>query len=127
MSESKRKKTIRPGGTRKITSSAAYGRRVAKAERAEYVLRLYVTGLTPMSRRAIDNIQEICKRHLNGRYELQIIDIYQQPDFAVTEQIIAAPTLLKKLPLPVRRVIGDLSSPGRLLLALGLNSPQRAG
>ncbi len=85
-----------------------------------YVLRLYITGMTPRSTRAVENVRAICEQHLHGRYELEIIDIYQQPTLAKGEQIIAAPTLIKKLPLPLRRVIGDMSSTERLLLGLDL-------
>ena len=85
-----------------------------------YVLRLYVTGMTPRSRRAIENVRRICEEHLPGQYDLEVIDIYQQPTLARGEQIIAAPTLIKKLPLPLRRVIGDMSSTDRVLLGLDL-------
>jgi circadian clock protein KaiB len=85
-----------------------------------YVLRLYVTGMTPRSTRAIENVRTICEKHLHGRYDLEVIDIYQQPTLAKGEQIIAAPTLVKKLPLPLRRVIGDLSSTERVLVGLDL-------
>ncbi|GAB3296425.1 thioredoxin domain-containing protein [Hymenobacter tenuis] len=89
---------------------------------AEFVLHLFITGATPNSTRAVRNIKEICEQHLQGRYELHIVDIYQQPTLAMQEQIIAAPTLIKKFPLPVRRLIGDLSERSRVLLALGLAS-----
>jgi circadian clock protein KaiB len=85
-----------------------------------YVLRLFVTGMTPRSQRAVENIQKLCQEHLAGQYELEIVDIYQQPTLARNEQIIAAPTLVKKLPLPLRKLLGDLSDPGRVLIALGL-------
>ena len=85
-----------------------------------YVLRLYVTGLTPKSARAVENVRKICDEHLEGRYELEVIDIYQQPTLARGEQIIAAPTLIKRLPLPLRRIIGDMSSTERVLLGLDL-------
>ncbi len=85
-----------------------------------YVLRLYITGMTPRSTRAIENIKAICEEHLKGRYELEIIDIYQRPSLAQGEQIIAAPTLIKKLPLPLRRLVGDLSDTERVLLGLDL-------
>ncbi len=87
---------------------------------SKYLLRLYVTGVTPRSTRAIANIRKICEEHLKGRYELELIDIYQQITLARDEQIVAAPTLIKKLPLPLRRIIGDMSSPGRVLVALGI-------
>ena len=86
----------------------------------QYVLRLYVTGMTARSRRAIENVREICEAHLHGRYELEVIDIYQQPMLAKGDQIIAAPTLIKRLPLPLRRIIGDMSSTDRVLLGLDL-------
>lgn len=86
----------------------------------KYVLRLYVAGMTPKSRRAIENIKQICEEELHGRYELEIIDIYQQPQLASAEQIIAAPTLIKKLPLPLRKVIGDFSDKERVIVGLDL-------
>jgi circadian clock protein KaiB len=86
----------------------------------KYLLRLYVAGITPNSLRAIDNIKEICETHLQGRYELQVIDLYQQPVLAQGEQIIAAPTLIKKLPLPLRKIIGDMSNLERVLVGLDL-------
>jgi circadian clock protein KaiB len=89
---------------------------------AEYVLHLFITGATPNSTRAVRNIKEICELHLKGRYELLIIDIYQQPGLAKQEQILAAPTLIKKMPPPVRRLIGDLSERERVLVALGISS-----
>lgn len=85
-----------------------------------YTLRLYVTGITPNSARAISNIKKICEEHLKGRYELEVIDLYQQPSLAKGEQIIASPTLIKKLPLPLRRIIGDMSSTERVLVGLDL-------
>jgi circadian clock protein KaiB len=85
-----------------------------------YVLRLYVTGMTPRSARAVKNLQAICDEYLAGRYDLEVIDIYQQPVLTRGEQIIAAPTLIKKLPLPMRRIIGDMSNRDRVLLGLDL-------
>jgi circadian clock protein KaiB len=85
-----------------------------------YILRLYVTGITPRSARAIENIQEICTRHLEGRYELQVIDVYQQPALAASEQVFAVPTLIKVLPLPLRRLIGDMSDQDRVLVGLDI-------
>jgi circadian clock protein KaiB len=85
-----------------------------------YILRLYVTGLTLNSRKAILNIKKICEEHLQGRYDLEVIDIYQQPTLAKGEQILAAPTLIKKLPLPLRRFIGDMSNTERILVGLDL-------
>jgi circadian clock protein KaiB len=85
-----------------------------------YVLRLYVTGMTPRSCRAIRNLQTICEERLEGRYDLDVIDIYQQPILTIGEQIIAAPTLIKKLPLPMRRLVGDMSDRERVLRGLDL-------
>ena len=92
----------------------------AAGSQQRYVLRLYVTGSTPRSAQAIQNIRAICEKHLLGRYDLEVIDIHQQPVLAQGEQIIAAPTLIKSLPLPLRRIIGDLSSTERVLVGLGL-------
>ena len=85
-----------------------------------YVLRLYVTGSTPRSTKAIQNIRALCDEHLAGRYDLQVIDIYQQPRHAGKEQIIAAPTLIKQLPAPLRKMVGDLSNTDQVLLGLDL-------
>ena len=89
-------------------------------DRATYVLRLYVTGMTPKSTRAISNVQALCEKHLKGYYELEVIDIYQQPTLAKGEQIIATPTLIKKLPLPLRKLIGDMSDTERFLVGIDL-------
>ena len=85
-----------------------------------WVLRLYVTGSTPQSVRSIANIKKICEEYLKGRYNLEVIDLYQKPNLAHGEQIIAVPTLLKKLPLPLRRIIGDMSNLERVLIGLDL-------
>ena len=85
-----------------------------------YVLRLYVTGMTPRSARAIASIRALCEEHLQGRYSLQVVDIYQHPQQTREEQIIAAPTLIKRLPLPLRRMVGDLSNRERVLFGLDL-------
>ena len=89
-------------------------------EKEQYVLRLYVTGMTPRSAEAISSIKAICEKHLDGHYDLEVIDIYQQPSLAKDEQIIAAPTLVKKLPMPLRRLVGNLSQEDRVLLGLDL-------
>jgi circadian clock protein KaiB len=93
---------------------------VVAHDATHYVLRLYVTGSTPHSTRAISNIRKICEEHLEGRYDLEVFDIAQHPALAEGEQIIAAPTLIKKLPLPLRRFIGDMSHTERILLGLDL-------
>jgi len=100
---------------------AATGDRATSTPAADrYVLRLYVTGMTPRSTRAIKNLQAICDEYLDGRYELDVIDIYQQPVLAKGEQIVAAPTLIRKLPLPIRRLVGDMSERERVLVGLDL-------
>jgi len=87
---------------------------------AHYVLRLYIAGSTPRGTRAISNVRKICDEYLEGLYELEVVDISQHPMLAMTEQIIATPTLIKTLPLPLRRVIGDMSRSDRFLLGLDL-------
>ncbi len=86
----------------------------------EYLLRLFVSGLTPRSQRAIDNLKNICERYLVGRYRIEVVDLYQSPGLARDEQIIAVPTLLKILPRPQRRVIGDLSQVNKVLHGLDI-------
>jgi circadian clock protein KaiB len=88
-----------------------------------YVLRLYVTGSTPRSARAIENMRRICEEHLAGRYDLEVIDIYQRPEAAREFQLIAAPTLVKLLPEPLRRIVGDLSDRDKVLHGLDLLPP----
>jgi circadian clock protein KaiB len=90
-----------------------------------YVLSLFVTGSTPKSLRAIRNIRALCEEMLHGCYELKVIDIYQHPEQVRPEQIVVTPTLIKKRPLPLRKMIGDLSNKNRLLLGLGI-VPQNA-
>jgi circadian clock protein KaiB len=102
------------------SATAAFEQALANPEKPRYVLRLYVTGMTPRSTRAVANIKSICEEHLEGRYDLQVIDIYQQYVLTEGEQIIAVPTLIKKLPLPLRRIIGDLSERERVLIGLDL-------
>jgi circadian clock protein KaiB len=95
--------------------------RIFKRAREEfYVLRLYVTGTTPKSTSAINNVRSLCEEHLAGRYELEVIDLYQQPKEAMDADIIAAPTLVKQLPTPPKRLIGQLADRGRVLVGLNL-------
>ena len=88
--------------------------------RKRYVLSLYITGATPRSLQALANIKRICEDNLKDDYELKVIDIYQEPQLAEDEQIIATPTLIKCLPAPLRRLIGDFSDTNRVLLGLDL-------
>lgn len=97
-----------------------YEESVNKAGEEKYVLRLFITGMTPNSKKAVENIKNICQEHLEGRYELEVIDMYQQPDLAAGEQIIAAPTLVKILPSPLKRLIGDLSDTEKVLSGLNI-------
>ncbi len=91
----------------------------------KYVLRLFVAGINPKSKKAIENLREVLEENLHGKYDLEIIDIYQQPIFAKEGKIIAAPTLIKELPLPIRRFIGDLSDKEKLLLGLDLRTQKK--
>jgi circadian clock protein KaiB len=86
----------------------------------KYTLRLYITGTTNRSVKAITNLKKICEEYLEGKYDLEVIDLYKSPNLAKGDQIIAAPTLIKKLPLPFRRIIGDMSNKEKVLLGLNL-------
>jgi circadian clock protein KaiB len=105
---------------KEITSTEEFEKAVLKRNRAKYILRLYVTGMTPKSTYAIANVKKLCEEYLEGRYELDVIDIYQQPNLAKEEQIIATPTLIKKLPLPLRKLIGSMSDTEKFLVAIDL-------
>jgi circadian clock protein KaiB len=96
-----------------------------EAGRQKYVLRLYVAGMTPRSQEAIRTVTAICQEHLASRYDLQVIDIYQQPVLARGEQIIAAPTLIKKLPQPLRRLIGSMADKEKVLVGLDLREKDK--
>lgn len=110
--------------TKKITptDSVAEFEKAAKsaAKNRMYVLRLYVAGINRKSSIAIRSVKEICEQHLKGHYDLEVIDIYQQPTLAKGEQIIAVPTLIKKLPDPLRRFIGNLADQEKILVGLDL-------
>ena len=108
--------TERKGGA--AGADEGKGRRRTGGER--YILRLYVAGMTANSVTAIENIRRICEEHLKGRYELEVIDVYQHPVLAQGEQIVAAPTLIKELPLPLRKFIGTMSQEEKILLGLDL-------
>ena len=96
-----------------------------KKKPEKYVLRLYVAGMTPRSQNAIKNINKILQENLQGRCDLQVIDVFRHPRLAKGEQIIAAPTLIKKLPLPLRRFIGDLSNTEQIILGLDLRKQSK--
>jgi circadian clock protein KaiB len=103
-----------------MTAAALVSSVEKPAADTEYVLRLFVSGFTPRSQRAIGNLQRICERCLAGRYRIEVIDLYKSPGLAHDEQIIATPTLLRLLPLPRRRIIGDLSQLDKVLHALDI-------
>jgi circadian clock protein KaiB len=118
----KRKKIARPpAGAASVAEKLPVKSRFGK-----YLLRLYVAGITPRSTRALMNIRKICEEHLQGRYQLKVIDVYQQPTLAKGEQIIAAPTLIKHLPAPLRRFVGDMSNTERILVGLDLRPVSHA-
>ncbi len=100
--------------------TAAFDAASAGDPDAHYVLVLYIAGVTVHSTRAIVNIRKICEEHLAGRYDLEVVDLSKNPGITATEQIIAAPTLIKQLPLPLRRFIGDMSQTERILIGLDL-------
>ena len=106
--------------TRSMQRRVRQARDEGSADR--YLLRLYVTGMTPASVRAIERVQTICEEHLRGRYDLEVIDIYQLPALAKDQQIVATPTLIKVLPEPLRRFIGDLSRVENFLFGLDLRA-----
>jgi circadian clock protein KaiB len=112
------------GGKTRAGAASGGSRRGGARRPDRYVLRLYVTGLTKRSMRAIANLRLICESRLRGRYELEVVDIYQHPHLARDEQIVAAPTLIRKLPLPLRSMVGDLSDEKRVLLGLDLRTKE---
>jgi circadian clock protein KaiB len=110
----KEKKTKAEGSTKMIDLA------MSESGKDKYILRLYITGTTSRSVLALTNLKRICEEYLEGRYELEVIDLYRMPSLAKDEQIIAAPTLIKKLPLPFRRIIGDMSDVEKVLMGLDL-------
>jgi len=102
------------------SATQAFEDLLQQRETSHYSLRLYISGMTPRSTDAIAAIKAICEEFLPGRYDLEVVDIYQHPEEARSAQVIASPTLLKRLPVPLRRLIGDLSSRERVLLGLDL-------
>jgi len=109
-----------------VTKAAPKKTTATRRKKGKYLLRLYVTGTTGKSVRAIQNVRRICEEHLQGLYDLEVVDIYKNLPLARGDQIIAAPTLIKRLPEPLRRLIGDMSDEQRVLVGLDIR-PQRAG
>ena len=102
------------------SSTAAFEAAAKRAGEERYELRLYIAGTTPASSRSVETLRAICEEHLKGRYELLVVDVFQQPTLAKDAQVIAVPTLIKKLPAPIRRIVGDLSNEQRVLVGLDL-------
>jgi circadian clock protein KaiB len=96
------------------------GKARQKSKRALWELRLYVAGMTPTSVRAFENLKRLCEEHLQGVYTIQVIDLLERPALASGDQIIAVPTLVRRLPTPVKKIIGDLSNTERVLVGLDL-------
>ncbi len=101
-------------------STQAFEDTIAEFDDRYYCLRLYIAGTTVNSIRAIEHIKKICEDHLQGRYDLEVIDIYQQTKFCKQENILAIPTLIKRLPLPLQRIIGDMSKTEKVLVGLNI-------
>ena len=111
-----------PASPKPARVGGARGTKASKAKSDTYVLRLYIAGQTPKSVAALANLKQICEEHLAGRYTLQVVDLLENPKLARGDQILAIPTLVRKLPLPMRRIIGDLSNTERVLVGLDLRS-----
>jgi circadian clock protein KaiB len=101
-----------------VETAVVFERLLIEAKNEQYDLRLFVTGMTRRSLEAIASVRALCENHLKGRYRLEVVDIYQQPTRARDDQVIAAPTLVRALPRPIRRLIGDLANEYRLLNGL---------
>jgi circadian clock protein KaiB len=115
-----KKKTSKRAVKKPSPSRARSVRREARPEK--WHLRLYVAGQTARSLTAFSNLKQICEQHLVGRYEIEVIDLSKSPQLAQTDQIIALPTLVRKLPMPIRRIIGDLSNLERIMVGMELSS-----
>ena len=109
-----------PAGKRKPGLAGEMEQPGSHSRQATYLLRLYVSGSTLKSARAVENIKRVCEQHLKGRYDLEVIDIYQQANLARDEQIVAVPTLIKRLPPPLQRLVGDMSNLRHVLFGLDL-------
>ena len=124
-------KNGKPGGERPLrtklrdtTEAFEEAIKGSALKRAKYILRLYVTGSTGRSLKAVYNLRKICEEHLPNDYELEVIDIYKDPEAAREAQIVAAPTLVKRLPLPIRKFVGDLSNTQKILVGLDIYKRQ---
>ena len=106
--------------TKTIRTPEEFDLKLSELKTGKYILRLYISGASSRSAIALKNLKKICEENLQGRYDLEVIDLFQQPVLAKDEQIIAAPTLIKELPLPFRRIIGDMSDKDKVLIGLDL-------
>lgn len=111
---------FKPGARAKASKSKSKSKSESKANPDRYTLRLFTSGTTPRSTRAVRNLREICETDLKGNYDLEVIDIYQEPGRATESDIIAAPTLIKEEPPPVKRMVGDLSDRPKVLYYLAI-------
>jgi circadian clock protein KaiB len=108
------------------TTTETFEEAAAEGGSQNFVLSLFVAGMTPRSLRAVENARQLCEKYLKDRCELEVIDVYQQPSLAKGAQVIAAPTLVKHLPPPLQRFIGDLSDLGPILVRLALKSEKES-
>ncbi|HTC66517.1 MAG TPA: circadian clock KaiB family protein [Candidatus Acidoferrum sp.] len=99
----------------------------AKRSAVRYALRLYITGQTPRSLQSVENLRALCDKYIPNQFDLEVVDIYQQPAMAAAGQIIAAPTLIKSMPLPLRRLVGDFSDQNRVILGLDIRLNEEQG
>jgi circadian clock protein KaiB len=112
---------------RKKSPTITTRKRAAKRSAARYALRLYVTGQTPRSLQSVENLRALCDKYIPNQFDLEVVDIYQQPAMAAAGQIIAAPTLIKSMPLPLRRLVGDFSDQNRVILELDIKLNEEPG
>jgi circadian clock protein KaiB len=119
-------KSIRKSKTKNSAAKKTRGR-AAKRPATRYALRLYITGQTPRSRQSVENLRALCDKYIPGQFDLEVVDIYQQPAMAAAGQIIAAPTLIKSMPLPLRRLVGDFSDQNRVILGLDIKLDEEQG
>ena len=111
----------------KSTGATRARKRAAKRPVTRYALRLYITEQTPRSRQSVENLRALCDKYIPGQFDLEVVDIYQQPAMAAAGQIIAAPTLIKSMPLPLRRLVGDFSDQSRVILGLDIKLDEEQG
>jgi circadian clock protein KaiB len=108
-------------------SASGTQKKAAKRSGSRYALRLYITGQTPRSLQSVENLRALCDKYIPNKFDLEVVDIYQQPAMAAAGQIIAAPTLIKSMPLPLRRLVGDFSDQNRVILGLDIRVDEEQG